>query len=45
MQLVGLTNLRDASPRYINTADLDRLLPPKNGLPEELAAEGARAKM
>ncbi|PYH47116.1 uncharacterized protein BP01DRAFT_411171 [Aspergillus saccharolyticus JOP 1030-1] len=27
MQLVGLTDLRDANPGYINTADLQRLLP------------------
>ncbi|RAH78910.1 hypothetical protein BO86DRAFT_381829 [Aspergillus japonicus CBS 114.51] len=46
MQLVGLTDLQDASPRYINTAALDRLLPPNNSLlPEELAADWARVKL
>ncbi|PYH80559.1 FMN-linked oxidoreductase [Aspergillus uvarum CBS 121591] len=45
MQLIGLTDLRDASPRYINTATLDRLLPPNNGRPEALATGWTRAKL
>lgn len=43
-QLIGMTDLmRDASPRYLNTAGLDRLLPPDyDGLQRGSSGPGSK---
>lgn len=40
MQLIGMTNLmRDASPRYLNTAAVDHLLPPDYAVRERVGSK------